>query len=245
LVACEESATVREAFRKRGHDAWSCDLIESRIPGNHIIGDALEAAYGQYWDLMLAFPPCTYLCRSSEQWLKKQPDRWQKMVDGANFFKRLFEAPIEKVCIENPQPHQHALKLIGYNYTQAINPNKFGDPATKRTCLWLKNLLPLVWQDETDLLGEQTTVEPEWVYSKRTGRKWGKWFWESSLIPVANGARARFRSTTFPGIANAMASQWGGHLTPRAADALFAPSNGFVFQPELIPVSVAGSPALR
>ena len=207
LIACEFSGIVRDAFRARGHDAWSCDLLPCEAdPTYHIQGDVLPHL-NDGWDLMIGHPVCTYLCRTSEQWLHKQPDRWQKMVDGAAFFKKLWDAPIDKICLENPQPNSHAAKLLGVKYTQAIQPNSFGDPATKRTCLWLKNLPPLVWQDRDDLLGKQQSVEPEFVYSKRTGRKWGKWFWESSMLQ--GDARAKFRSKTFPGIANAMADQWG------------------------------------
>ena len=220
LVACEFSGIVRDAFRARGHDAWSCDLLPCEGDNTfHYQFNVLDLFYGPVahsfrlegalpkWDLMIAHPPCTYLCRTSEQWLNKQPDRWQKMVDAVSFFKALLNAPVERICIENPQPNSHAARLLGVKYTQAIQPNSFGDPATKRTCLWLKNLPPLVWQDRDDLLGKQQSVEPEFVYSKRTGRKWGKWFWESSMLQ--GDARAKFRSKTFPGIANAMADQWG------------------------------------
>ena len=239
LIACEFSGIVRDAFIARGHDAWSCDLLPSEgkplgywypehYPPGHKLHDhqqhfmcdvreilpggrtyhtmALEGQAPQ-WDLLIAHPPCTYLCRTSEQWLNKQPDRWQKMVDAVSFFKALLNAPVERICIENPQPNSHAARLLGVKYTQAIQPNSFGDPATKRTCLWLKNLPPLVWQERDDLLGKQQSVEPEFVYSKSTGRKWGKWFWESSMLQ--GEARAKFRSKTFPGIANAMANTWG------------------------------------
>ena len=222
LVACEFSGIVRDAFRARGHDAWSCDLrpCEAEDKRWHFQGDILSILPGgsvyhtMYlenqtvgWDLLIGHPPCTYLCRTSEQWLNKQDDRWQKMMDGIEFFKKLLNARIPKIAIENPQPNSKAAALIGVPYTQAIHPNYFGDAATKRTCLWLKNLPPLVWQEESDLLGEQTTVEPEFVYSKRSGRKWGKWFWDSSMLQ--GEAREKFRSKTFPGIANAMAAQWG------------------------------------
>jgi len=206
LVACEFSGIVRDAFRARGHDAWSCDLLPTEREGPHIQDDVLKHL-NDGWDLMIAHPPCTYICRTSEQWLKKQEGRWKQMVDGVGFFHLLLAAPIPCIAVENPQPNSKAMELIGIPYTQAIQPNSFGDPATKRTCLWLKKLRPLVWQDENDLLGKQTTVEPEYVYSKRTGRKWGKWFWDSSMLQ--GEARAKFRSATFPGIATAMAEQWG------------------------------------
>ncbi len=206
LVACEFSGIVRDAFAARGHDAWSCDLLPTERPGNHIQGNVLEIL-GDGWDLMVAHPPCTYICRTSEQWLNKQTDRYQKMMDGVKFFLALLNAPIPKIAVENPQPASRAVRLIGIPYSQAVQPNSFGDPARKRTCLWLRGLNKLQWQEETDLLGEQTKVEPEYVFSKRSGRRWDKWFWESSCLH--GDERARFRSKTFPGIANVMASQWG------------------------------------
>lgn len=210
LIACEFSGIVRDAFARRGHDAWSCDLLPTERPGNHIQDDVLKHL-DKGWDLMIAHPPCTYLCRTSEQWLNKQPGRRKLMEDAVRFFNALLNARIVQIAVENPQPNSQAAKLIP-RYTQAIQPNKFGDPATKRTCLWLKNLPPLTWNDEDTLFGRQTTVEPEYVFSKRTGRKWGKWFWDSSAL--RGEARQRFRSKTFPGIAEAFADQWGG-LSPK------------------------------
>lgn len=199
LVACEFSGIVRDAFRSRGHDAWSCDLLPCEAdPQWHIQGDAIEAMKSRQWDLVIAHPPCTFLSRTSEQWLAKQPGRWELMINGAAFFKKFLESEIKMVAVENPRPNPHALKLIGKHWQQSVQPNNFGDPATKETCLWLKGLPPLM---------STITVKPETVRSKKTGREWGKWFWESSMLKGEE--RRKFRSKTFPGIAAAMADQWG------------------------------------
>ena len=197
LVACEFSGIVRDAFRARGHDAWSCDLLPTEREGPHIQDDVLKHL-DDGWDLMISHPPCTYLSRTSEQWLKKQGGRWDKMVESAGFFKSLLNAKIPKIAVENPRPHQHALKIIEVRFTQVVNPNQFGDAATKATCLWLRGLPALM---------DTITVRPDMVRSKRSGRQWGKWFWDSSMLKGEE--RAKFRSRTFRGLANAMAEQWG------------------------------------
>jgi hypothetical protein len=127
------------------------------------------------------------------------------MEEGADFFNKLWRAPIEMICLENPRPNSHASKLLACRFSQVVNPNQFGDAATKATCLWLKSLPALM---------DTITVIPETVKSS-TGRTWGKWFWQSSILK--GEARAKFRSTTFPGIANAMADQWGTMTTMVAA----------------------------
>lgn len=195
LIACEFSGIVREAFKKKGHDAWSCDLLPTEIEGQHIQGDVLEIL-NDGWDLMIAHPPCTYLSRTSLQWLRREPLRIPATMDAIHFFKTLLEAPIEKIAVENPLPSSHTLKYIR-KYDQTIQPYNFGDPATKLTCLWLKNLPPLL---------NTLTIQPEYVISG-TGRKWGKWFWETSKLP--HSERGQARSRTFQGIADAMAEQWG------------------------------------
>lgn len=184
LIACEESGTVREQFERLGHDAWSCDILPSRKPGKHIEGDVLEVL-DRGWDLMIAHPPCTFLSNSGVRWLKERPERWEHMIDGALFFKKLLEADIPKIAVENPIPHGHALKIIGRKYDQVIQPYMFGDGEKKATCLWLKNLKPLV---------------PTRIAEGREQRIW-------RLPPGPD--RQRERSVTFPGIAKAMADQWG------------------------------------
>lgn len=206
LVACECSGRVRDAFIRRGHYAMSCDLQESENGGNHYQGDVFDII-SKDWDLMVAHPPCTFICRTSQQWLNKQPGRWKLMEEGCKFFNDLLNAPIKKIAVENPRPNIHAVKLLSRTFDQIIQPYYWGDPATKETCIWRKNLPALTWVPKGSLFGEPTEVEPEYVFSKRTGRKWGKWFWESSML--RGEERSKFRSRTFPGIANAFGEQWG------------------------------------
>lgn len=190
LIACEFSGVVRDAFAARGHDAWSCDLLPSEKPGNHLHGSVLDVL-GMNWDLLIAFPPCTYLCNSGVRWLykggkgnKRNEFRWCKMVDAAEFFRQLWLAPIPRIAIENPRQHRYATRLIGVLHSQAIQPWMFGHGETKETRLWLKNL-PL--------------LTPTDIVSGRVPRV-------HRASPGPN--RWKERSRTLPGIANAMAEQW-------------------------------------
>lgn len=193
LIACEESGTVREAFRKKGHDAWSVDLLPSRIPGNHHQGDIfhfLHSPLNMHWDLVIGFPPCTFSTNSGVRWLyntdgSKNLDRWKKMEIGALFFKSLLHVNCDKVCLENPIPHKYALDIMGKKYDQIIQPWQFGHGETKATCLWLKGLPKL---------------EPTDIVDGREQRIW--------KMPPGKD-RQKERSKTFQGIANAMAEQWG------------------------------------
>jgi hypothetical protein len=148
LVACEFSGIVREAFRKSGHDAWSCDLLSSDIPGQHIQGDVL-GLLNDGWDMMIAHPPCTYLSSSGLHWNKRRPERAAQTEEALEFVLRLLEADIPKIALENP---------IGCISTrirrpdQIIQPWQFGHPESKATCLWLKNLPPLT---PTNILPKQ------------------------------------------------------------------------------------------
>ena len=198
LVACEYSATVRDAFRALGHDAWSCDILPTDgDPRWHIEGDALEAVYGGHWDLMIAHPPCTYMTNAGVHWLHKDPTRWDKLDEGAAFFKALWDAPIERIAIENPVMHKYAKERIGgMQQTQTIQPYQFGHMEQKATCLWLKGLMPLM--PTTDLKAE-TKALPD---NQRQRLHY--------LPPSAD--RWKLRSTTFKGIAEAMADQWGGQI---------------------------------
>lgn len=199
LVACEYSATVRDAFRALGHDAWSCDILPTDgDPRWHIEGDALEAVYGGgHWDLMIAHPPCTYMTNAGVTWLHKDPTRWAKLDEGAAFFKALWDAPIERIAIENPVMHKYAKERIGgMQQTQTIQPYQFGHMEQKATCLWLKGLMPL--RPTTDLKAE-TKALPD---NQRQRIHY--------LPPSAD--RWKLRSTTFKGIAEAMADQWGGQI---------------------------------
>ena len=181
LIACEFSGIVRDAFIQKGHDAVSCDIEPTERSGAHIIGNVLDLLDDD-WDMMIAHPPCTYLCNSGVRWLHEIPGRWELMYSASEFFYKFVESTIHKICIENPIPHSHAC-LPDYN--QIIQPWMFGDGETKATCLWLKNLPEL---------------KPTNIVS---GRK-PKVHYES---PGPN--RQKNRSRTYTGIAEAMAELWG------------------------------------
>lgn len=193
LVACEYSGTVRRAFRELGHNAWSCDLLSSDDESeHHFKGDVMEII-SQDWDLMIAHPPCTYLCNSGVHWLGRQEGREEKMREGALFFKKLLEANIPKVCVENPIMHRYAKEIIGVNHTQVIQPYQFGEDAKKATCLWLRDLPKL----------EPTQLILKDRYANQTPSG------QNNLGPSAD--RWKIRSKTYEGIAKAMATQWGGN----------------------------------
>ena len=186
LVACEESQAVCIEFRKRGHEAYSCDLEDCSggYPEWHIQGDAINEAYSGKYDLMIAHPPCTRLCNSGVCWLQKR-NLWMEMEKGAYFFKLLLDAPISYKAIENPIPHKYAVNIIGRKYDQIIHPWQFGHGETKATCLWLEGLPKL---------------KPTNIVEGR----------EQRLHKLSPGPeRAKLRSKTYPGIARAMAEQWG------------------------------------
>jgi hypothetical protein len=192
LIACEYSGIVREAFTAKGHDAWSCDLLPTEIPGKHHLGDIFEII-NDGWDLMVAHPPCTYLSNSGVSWLHKDKSRWQKMEDGALFFKRLLEVDIQKKAIENPIMHKYAKDIIGRKQTQIVQPWMFGHAESKATCLWLEGLPPL---KETHNVKEEMLKLPD---SQRQRLHY--------LPPSPD--RWKERSRTFKGIADAMAESWG------------------------------------
>lgn len=189
LVACEFSGRVRDAFRRRGHDAWSCDILPTESnPEYHFQGDVLEVL-GMGWDLMVAFPPCTYLSCAGVRWWHS-PGRAEKRAEGLQFVSSLMAAPIGRIAIENPQGAigSHIRKADQY-----IQPYQFGDPWIKRTGLWLKNLPALVPADIVEPLGH-------WLHSSNV---------ITGLPTGVAGQDRRLRSLTFPGIAEAMAEQWG------------------------------------
>ena len=133
LVACEFSGAVREAFRARGHDAWSCDLLPTEVPGQHIVGDVLEVL-GDGWDLMVAHPPCTHLAVSGARWWK---DKAQEQADALEFVRALMAAPIDRIALENPiSKISSAIRKPD----QIVQPWQFGHGETKATCLWLKGV---------------------------------------------------------------------------------------------------------
>jgi hypothetical protein len=190
LIACEFSGIVREAFKARGHDAWSCDLLPTEIPGQHYQGDVFDIINEQ-WDLMIAHPPCTYLCRNSAGLLLTQDDRMGKMLAATDFFYKLLNAKIPKICAENPVMHKQATALLG-KYDQIIQPWQFGHDYSKKTCLWLKNLWRLI----------PTKIVELTYITTPNGVKYTRGWYEMPRTSVA-------RSRTFPGIAEAMAEQWG------------------------------------
>ena len=184
LIACEFSGIIREAFIKRFHDAWSCDLLPSEIPSEyHIQGDIKDYLDGD-WDLMIAHPPCTFICRNRARQNKQE----NKEID-ISLFMTLFNADIPQICIENPVPSK-AANLPPY--TQIIQPYEHGHDHSKKTCLWLKNLPKL---EPTNM------IEISYVTTKG-GHRYTKGWYE---MPRTSTARSR----TFTGIAEAMAEQWG------------------------------------
>ncbi len=197
LVACEFSGIVRRAFASRGFDAWSCDLLPAEDRSNkHIIGDAREIL-DDGWDLLIvAHPPCTRLCNSGVRWLSAPPagrslaDMWTDLDEAAALFSSFWNAPIKHIAIENPVMHRHAKARIRnfQDFAQSIQPWQFGHGETKRTCLWLKNLPKLTPTNIVD------------------GR-------EQRVFRMPPGPdRWRERSRFFPGVAGAMAHQWGDHV---------------------------------
>jgi hypothetical protein len=215
LVACESSATVRDAFRALGHNAWSCDLLPcDGDPRYHVQGDVFDLLqFGRpwriprntKWDLLIGHPPCTYMCNSGVRWLtwRARPamrmnwseDRWKKMEDAVIFFSRLYTSDVPYIALENPIMHGHAKRLIGarlgvgnQQQSQIIQPWQFGHGETKATCLWLRNLPKLV---------------PTNVVAGREHRV-------HKMPPGPD--RWKERSKTFVGIAQAMAQQWSAHI---------------------------------
>lgn len=190
LVACEYSGTVRDAFIRAGHYAASCDLLPSDSPlGDHYQCSVLDIL-DHDWDLMIAHPPCTYLSNAGAVHLypKKvlNQDRLQKGLEAKEFFMQLLASPIEKIAIENPVPS----KIFGLpQYHQVIQPYEFGHPFQKKTCLWLKNLPPL--------------MATMYVQQSESTKVAGNWFNKGGKD------RQKNRAKTFDGIANAMAAQWG------------------------------------
>lgn len=207
LVACEFSGIVREAFRARGHFAYSCDLLPAEDGSPyHLQGDVLKMLRTRPfhdWDLMIAHPPCTFLANSSNRWLyggkgtRRDPQRWSDMERASVFFRRLLEVKIPRIAVENPVQHKHARALIGQRWTQTIQPWQFGHRELKRTCLWLRGL-PLLRDTENVGPPPKDPVER---------RKWARVHQES---PGPN--RWMNRSRTLQGIAAAMADQWGGTI---------------------------------
>ena len=196
LVACEYSGVVRNAFLDRGHDAWSCDFLPSEDGSNrHIQGDARDYL-NDGWDMLIvAHPPCTRLCNSGVRWLTKAPkgktleQMWSDLDEGAELFSTFWNTDIKHIAVENPVMHKHAKERITnyQHFAQSIQPWQYGHGETKRTCLWLKNL---------------PTLTPTDIVEGREAR--------IHLLPPGPN-RWKERSRFFPGIAKAMAEQWGDY----------------------------------
>lgn len=177
-MACEFSGVVRDAFAARGHDAWSCDLLPTERPGQHLVGDVRDVL-ANGWDLMIAHPPCTHLAVSGARWFK---DKRQEQADALAFVRDLLAAPVPHIALENPVS---IISTAVRKPDQIIQPWQFGHGEVKATCLWLKNLPPLM---------------PTNIVDGRTARVHRE---------APSPDRWKNRSCTYPGLAAAMADQWG------------------------------------
>lgn len=197
LVACEYSGVVRDAFRALGHDAMSCDLLATDTPGPHYQGDVLELLAEGSWDLMVAHPPCTYLTKAGVRWLYTEAERWKHLIEGAVFFRRLLDAPIPRVAVENPVMHRYATQIVGRKADQVIQPWMFGHQERKGTGLWLRGLPPLLPTEDvyTETMALPARLRDRVHYAAPGADRW------------------KVRSTTLTGIAEAMAWQWGGPVS--------------------------------
>jgi hypothetical protein len=203
LVACEFSQVVTQAFRNKGHEAFSCDILPTEgNPDWHIQGDVLEIL-NDGWDMMIAHPPCTYISYAGTRWWN-EPGRCEKRIQALDFFRKLWEAPIEKICLENPMGC--ASPTIA-KFSQIIQPYYFGDTESKRTCLWLKNL-PLLKHTNGDTLFEKNTHTKPKIYGfYKKGKKKGTPIYGNNYLKFSED-RGHIRSKFWPGIANAMANTW-------------------------------------
>ena len=197
LVACEFSQIVTKAFREKGHEAFSCDLLPTEgNPDWHYQCDVLDIL-DENWDMMIVHDPCTFQCNSGVRHLFNEDKTWnlkryELLKESCEFTKKLLDANIPKICRENPIPHKYAVQLIGGKYDQLVQPYQFGHPERKATCLWLKNLEPL---QETNNVYEEMLKLPK-NKSQRIHH-----------LPPSKD-RGKLRSITYQGIASAMANQW-------------------------------------
>jgi len=194
LIACEFSATVREAFKKKGHDAWSCDIEHTEIDGNHIQDDVLKVINNN-WDMMIAHPPCTYLSKAGARWLYQggiiNEERYEKGLKAKEFFLKLLNADIPKIAVENPTP------LTIFNLPKPstyVQPYEYGHPYSKKTLLWLKNLNALL---PTMIVSYYKPFLPSNTGGKKKGQK-----------HTFRSITQKESTKTFSGIAKAMADQW-------------------------------------
>jgi hypothetical protein len=191
LVACEYSGVVRDAFILKGHAAMSCDLLPSESPGPHYLGDVSDIL-NDGWDMMIAHPPCTYLSVSGIHW-NSRGRGWDNTYKALDFVRELMEAPIDRICIENPVS---VISTYVRKPDQIIHPYQFGHNASKKTCLWLKNL---------PNLKPTKFIEPRIVYGRQ---RWANQTDSGQNVLPLSKDRWKKRSTTYSGIAEAMADQW-------------------------------------
>jgi len=211
LIGCEKSGVIRDAFLEQGYDAWSCDLLPSENPSNrHIQDDVRYVLKSESWDmLMVAHPPCTRLCNSGVRWIKKPneektvKDMIQELVEGSQFFAEMWNADVPRIAVENPVMHKHAKKRIQrfseiefpWKPSQTVQPWQFAieedgpDNVKKRTCFWLRDLPKLTATGTLDGSTARADIHNEGPSEKR----------------------AENRSRFFPGMAEAMATQWGNY----------------------------------
>ena len=193
LIACEYTGTERDAFIAAGHDAMSCDLLPTETPGPHHQGDVRDMI-GEPCDLVIAHPPCTILSLSGVRWLYSDPLRWQALIEGAAFFREMFRFNAPRIAVENPVQHKWAVMAHGEGKPdQYVQPWQHGHPETKATGLWLRGLPPLVPTDDVrEVMAGLTPAERNRIHRMPPGPDRGK-----------------LRSASYPGIAQAMADQWG------------------------------------
>lgn len=212
LIACEESDEVRGRFEALGFDAWSCDLQPNRNPDAKHYQASVFDVINEGWDAMIAFPPCTHLAVSGAAWFEqKRKDGRQQ--EGIDFFMAMVNAPIKHIAVENP------IGIMSKLYRkpdQKIQPYFFGDEAQKTTCLWLKNLPPLYHNSSPNLFDDEVTHVGkgemfEWIDGK-SGKLKRQPKWYADALSLSPDERSKVRSKTFPGIAEAMANQWGEYL---------------------------------
>ena len=195
LIACEYSGTVRDAFTNRGHDAMSCDLLPTDQPGAHHQGDMFDLDLSSF-DLIIAHPPCTYLSVSGLHWNKRNPERAAKTEQALEFIERIWAIPVDRLCIENPVGCINS-RIPYMPKPQYVQPYDFGEDASKKTGLWMRGLPPL--QATERIAGRIINGKERWSNQTDSG--------QNNLAPSKD--RWKIRSTTYQGIANAMAEQWG------------------------------------
>lgn len=208
LIACEESQATCKEFRKLGHEAYSCDLLpcSGKHKEWHIQGDAIKEAYSGKYQLMIAHPPCTYLAVSGARWLynkdgTKNQERWNKQEEALDFVRKLMNAPIKHIALENPIS---VISSYIRKPDQIVQPYMFGDEAQKSTCLWLKNL-PLL--KPTNIVGKGEFIE--FIAKDGKKKRQPKWYFEALKNAKTTEERRTLRSKTFTGMAKAFAEQWG------------------------------------